>query len=32
MLPGAGGTVSGDDVSRCKENVAAGDSTGTGAA
>ena len=28
VLPGAGGTVSGDD-SRCMENVAAGDSTGT---
>lgn len=29
VVPGAGGTVSGDDDSRCKENVAAGDSTGT---
>ena len=29
VLPGAGGTVSGDDDSRCKENVASGESTGT---
>ena len=29
MLPGAGGTVPGDDDSWCKENDTAGDSTGT---